>query len=240
MAVRCPQRALWGASTAWGPLPSAHGQTLTILPSPARHRGPPIPSLSSRPPLPVTKFSLTFLPPSCTRSWWARLGRAWGSRMQGRPQGCVCKSTWVLQGTWVGVSTARLSLAEATLMWTLGHRCMAPGSLTESAPPWMGTGHGMGALHILSRAGQVSGTSLKVAWAGGGCSGLGDAGTGPDSSRRVNELQEGERFVPRPQREMAYSAASSQLGGPSSPGRACSVHVEGSVLCGQEFTAARG
>lgn len=62
----------------------------------------------------------------------------------------------------------------------------------------------------------------------------------PDSSWRVNELQEGERFVPRPQREMAHSAASSRLGGPASPGRACSVHVEGSVLCGQEFTAARG
>lgn len=66
----------------------------------------------------------------------------------------------------------------------------------------------------------------------------------PSSSRRVNELQEGERFVPWTHRGMGHGAASSRLGGPSgredSPGHACSIHVEGSVLCGQGFTTARG
>lgn len=176
MAVRCPQRALWGTSRAWGPLPSAHGADADHPALPHRAQWASHPQLEFQ----ATSASRlsSRLPPSCTRGRWARLGRAWGSCMQGRPQGCLCREHMGALGARVGVSTARQSLAEATLMWTLGHKCMAPENLTEPAPPWMGTGHGVGVLHILSRAGQVSGTSVKVAGAGGGCSGLGDPGTG--------------------------------------------------------------
>lgn len=179
MAVRCPQRALWGTSTAWGPLPSAHGED-------ADH--PALPRQAQWASHPYLEFQATSasglssrLPPYLLPAQgdggpgWGMLG---GLVCRDAHKGLCADSMWVLQGTCVGVSTARLSLAEATLMWTLGHRCMAPASLTEPAPPWMGTGHGMGVLHILSRAGQVSGTSVKVAGASGGCSGLGDAGTG--------------------------------------------------------------